>query len=257
MIKKLLLSTLAFCSITLATQAQTLNIDLNGVTEVNLQGQTGNAAEEATPIIVTLTEDTATGTFANHTNPNNGAAALVFLNLYAPNATQINNNEFLVFSSNLLIGNATTSVDGSNTVYTWEVNSFNPRNPTQIANGQGTAATEANDYLMHVRAFNNNSGFFDTVPTEGSALLLNVVDKTLSTQDFSVNKDNITVSYDQGTADVVVSGDIKTELYTILNITGAVVKQVAAESNRINVAELANGVYILVTDAGLSKFVKF
>ncbi|WP_303317038.1 T9SS type A sorting domain-containing protein [Flavivirga abyssicola] len=77
---------------------------------------------------------------------------------------------------------------------------------------------------------------------------------TLSTSDVADNiSDKI---YPNPVSTVMtISKNVKTKTYKVVNIVGSTVKEVEA-SGSMDVSDLSGGVYFLVTDSGIAKFVK-
>lgn len=76
---------------------------------------------------------------------------------------------------------------------------------------------------------------------------------TLSSKNFNLISKSI---YPNPVRDVLtINSGIKTERYKVVNLLGKTVKNEKA-TGTINVSDLSNGMYLLVTDAGSAKFVK-
>ena len=54
---------------------------------------------------------------------------------------------------------------------------------------------------------------------------------------------------------MTISKEVITETYKVVNLLGSTVKEVNA-IGKLDVSDLTTGIYILVTDAGVAKFVK-
>ncbi|MEW4924543.1 T9SS type A sorting domain-containing protein [Algibacter sp. 2305UL17-15] len=77
---------------------------------------------------------------------------------------------------------------------------------------------------------------------------------TLSTTKFNTSSINM---YPNPVKDVIYFGkDVKTESYKVLNVTGALIKEVKATQRSLDVSELTAGMYFVATDSGVSKFIK-
>ncbi len=57
------------------------------------------------------------------------------------------------------------------------------------------------------------------------------------------------------TTELTISNSIKTNSYEVVNMLGKTVKEVKA-TGRMDVSDLTSGIYLLVTDSGVAKFVK-
>jgi len=78
---------------------------------------------------------------------------------------------------------------------------------------------------------------------------------TLSTNDFSKASITNAIYMDFITDILTIDSSIKTETYQVFSLSGAGVK-VAAATGSLNVSDLSNGIYFLVTDVGVAKFIK-
>ncbi|MGA9638700.1 T9SS type A sorting domain-containing protein [Flavobacterium sp.] len=78
---------------------------------------------------------------------------------------------------------------------------------------------------------------------------------SLSTTDFNRASIAANVSPNPVSSVLNISSDLVTKKYRIINLAGATVIETVATGS-VDVSGLANGVYLLVTDAGIAKFIK-
>lgn len=81
--------------------------------------------------------------------------------------------------------------------------------------------------------------------------------KAVADNTLSINKMNIigSVYPNPVSTKLFISNTVKTNTYKITNLLGNTVKEVKANGS-IDVSDLSAGIYVLVTDAGIAKFVK-
>ncbi|WP_346883026.1 T9SS type A sorting domain-containing protein [uncultured Algibacter sp.] len=77
---------------------------------------------------------------------------------------------------------------------------------------------------------------------------------TLSTNDVS-NSISDKIYPNPASTSITISRSIETKTYKVVNLVGSTVKEVNA-NGRLDVSDLSNGMYLLVTDSGIAKFVK-
>ncbi|WP_187388368.1 T9SS type A sorting domain-containing protein [Seonamhaeicola marinus] len=118
--------------------------------------------------------------------------------------------------------------------------------------------TSADIGIRFVGATGAGLTFVQTKETGGNAnnatfrLNTNLSVQSLSARDFNISK---SIYPNPVISELTISKDIKSRTYKVTNLLGNVVKEVAA-NGRLNVSELSSGIYVLVTDAGVAKFVK-
>ncbi len=96
--------------------------------------------------------------------------------------------------------------------------------------------------------FQVNTAAGTTFPANANTAV--TIDSTLSTNE--INKDNISASISQSEGVITIGSDIVTETYELYDLSGTKVIDQKADGS-INVSGLSSGVYILATDAGLTK----
>ncbi len=239
MFKKLqstiLISVLFFSSILCA---QTLTITPNGATEVSLQGGLGSGV---TQIDVTITLADAPDTFTGST----------FLNLYPP--TGATTNATRLRSSDLSAATA-TSVPGSGAGLvnlTWEIQFLD----TERNAGLTSADIGMSGYRLQARIFNINGPGTGSNVNSGFSLFTVVDEPVLAVKDFKKDKE-ISFSPNPVTNIITLGDEVVSESYKVIDLSGSTIKEVKGNSNQISVVELSAGVYFLVSDFGVAKFVK-
>ncbi|WP_010178439.1 T9SS type A sorting domain-containing protein [Aquimarina agarilytica] len=96
--------------------------------------------------------------------------------------------------------------------------------------------------------FQVNTAAGTTFPANANTAV--TIDSTLSSDSFT--QDNISASISQSEGVINIGSDIETTSYKLYDLSGAKVIDQAANGS-INVSGLSSGVYILATDAGLTK----
>ncbi len=129
--------------------------------------------------------------------------------------------------------------------------------PITMADGQAsltlTPTDVVPDAILQVRTTTTTD--FAASSTENLFFFDFEVAAPLSVDDFNTNELS-SFFYNPQTDIITFGGDVISKSYTIYSLTGkAVIDQKATGS--INVASLSKGVYILATDAGTNKFVKY
>ncbi len=92
------------------------------------------------------------------------------------------------------------------------------------------------------------------VCTTSNGGVVNVVEYVLSNDEFNELTSSV---YPNPATDVVYFGsDVETESYKVMSVSGALVKEVAGSEKSIDVADLAPGLYLIVTDQGTARLIK-
>lgn len=154
----------------------------------------------------------------------------------------------------------TVGTDATNTVK--KVRIKNKNSGVQSAIGEVTginadvyaALTGAGAYFI-----NWSQTFYDVNGlTKIKISKLNVVKNpttTLGIKDFNKASIAVSVSPNPVSSVLTVSQNVVTKSYKVVNLAGTTVLETAATGS-IDVSNLANGVYLLVTDSGITKFIK-
>ena len=126
-----------------------------------------------------------------------------------------------------------------------------------------TTAPTTTDVILAIRfvAAVSNGYVFDPGLTAGTGgtldnksfiLASSVAYYTASAKDFNISK---FIYPNPVSSELTISKEVITDTYKVVNLLGRTVKEVNA-IGKLDVSDLTTGIYILVTDAGVAKFVK-
>lgn len=233
MVRKLFIR-ITFCLLSLNfANAQSLSLDATDVGAVTLDGALIDAAATAASKTVTVVLADVDAAF-------NGT---VFLNLYNANATLTNADRRM--GKNLLTSDAAESAGSESGLktLTWTVATLD-----QSATIPVLATDDGTNFVLIARVFagiGENSNSKEIVAANVTTLSTNRIQR-LSSNDFYPNPATTTIN---------ISSDVITKNYRVINLLGREVLNVKANGT-LDISGLANGMYILLTDSGSTKFIK-
>ncbi|OEK08416.1 hypothetical protein A8C32_02920 [Flavivirga aquatica] len=129
---------------------------------------------------------------------------------------------------------------------TWQVASLPGDGGTNASPNPLVSGDIGQSYDLLVRRFGPN--------LESNIAEIIITDTPLEINDFNKNT-IISIFPNPSSGIITINSSITTDTYKIVNILGNIVKEVKAEG-KLNISDLTNGIYFLVTDKGMAKFVK-
>lgn len=147
------------------------------------------------------------------------------------------------------VESAGTNANTIKRVYTWPL-----LIPNTSGSGIGGDYVLDEEYDILVRLVNGAPSPDDTntntiVP---AVTMKGVADNTLGFKNFNISK---SIYPNPVSSELKISNDVETKTYKVANLLGKVVKEVKANGS-LNVSDLSSGIYVLITDSGIAKFVK-